>query len=179
MDSLIHWRRSQVIELLAKGKNLSQISQILKVDVSTISRDYAYIKDNSRQILQNYFSDTAPMELSQCLARLKAINTECWNVVERAITSKNDKLLLQALAEARETSQVLANVITNNKGAIDQALAFLDEREKKQVPHNTTNKGLVSNIGARSKSNISSETAESDTEATEATTEKQDERAVF
>ncbi len=44
------------------------------------------------------------MELSQPLARLKSINREIWYVVDHALAEKNDKLLLQALAEARETS---------------------------------------------------------------------------
>ncbi len=44
------------------------------------------------------------MELSQPLARLKSINREIWYVVDHALAEKNDKLLLQALAEVHETS---------------------------------------------------------------------------
>ena len=39
-QELIDWRRGQVIELIGKGRNLAQTAEILKVDVSTISRDY-------------------------------------------------------------------------------------------------------------------------------------------
>jgi hypothetical protein len=36
-QELIDWRRGQVIQLISKGKNLTQTAEILKVDVSTRS----------------------------------------------------------------------------------------------------------------------------------------------
>ena len=44
-QELFDWRRGQVIELISKGKNLTQTAEILKVDISTISRDYQYIRE--------------------------------------------------------------------------------------------------------------------------------------
>jgi hypothetical protein len=36
-QELIDWRRGQVIQLISKGKNLTQTAEILQVDVSTRS----------------------------------------------------------------------------------------------------------------------------------------------
>ncbi len=38
-QELIDWRRGQVIQLISKGKNLTQTAEILKVDIITICRD--------------------------------------------------------------------------------------------------------------------------------------------
>jgi transposase-like protein len=38
-QELIDWSRGQVIQLISKGKNLTQTAEILKVDISTICRD--------------------------------------------------------------------------------------------------------------------------------------------
>jgi hypothetical protein len=62
-EELIDWRRGQVIELISKGKSLTQIAEILKVDVSTISRDYQYIRENANSILKNFLLKFCPLKL--------------------------------------------------------------------------------------------------------------------
>lgn len=53
------WRRGQAIEFISKCKNLLQIAEILKVDISTVSRDYQYIRENARKVLEKYLAETA------------------------------------------------------------------------------------------------------------------------
>jgi DNA-binding transcriptional ArsR family regulator len=62
---LIKWRRAKVIELVSKGKNLSEIAEILKIDVSTVSRDYQYIRENASKVLEKYLVETVPLEMAK------------------------------------------------------------------------------------------------------------------
>jgi hypothetical protein len=129
---LIEWRRSQVIELISKGKNLSQTAEILRVDVSTVCRDYQYIRENADKVLKKYFAETVPLEVTKCLSRLNAISNEAWKMAEQA--GINEKTKLSALSLAQDAALHIVNVVTNNKPLIDEAFTFaVGEQEKKSL----------------------------------------------
>ena len=75
-QELIDWRRGQVIELISKGKNLTQTAEILKVDIRTICRDYQYLRENANSILKKYVVEIQPLEATKCLSKLTAISNE-------------------------------------------------------------------------------------------------------
>jgi IS30 family transposase len=62
---LIDWRRSQIIQLIHKGKTLNEIAEILQLDRSTISRDYQCNKDNAADVMSKYSVDTKPLEVKK------------------------------------------------------------------------------------------------------------------
>lgn len=80
---LIDWRRSQVFQLIQKGKTLKQIAELLQVDRSTVSRDYQFIRDNAADVMSKYFVEILPMEVIKFLARLNAVSDEVWGWLER------------------------------------------------------------------------------------------------
>jgi hypothetical protein len=131
-QELIEWRRSQVIELISKGKNLSQTAEILRVDVSTVCRDYQYIKENADRVLKKYFVETVPLEVTKCLSRLNSISNEAWKMAEQA--GINEKTKLSVLSLAQEAALHIVNVVTNNKPLIDEAFTFaVDEQDRKSL----------------------------------------------
>ena len=50
----IEWRRYQVLELSSKGYSQSEIARTLQIDRSIISRDCAYLKEQSKQNIRKY-----------------------------------------------------------------------------------------------------------------------------
>ena len=83
-QAIIDWRRSQVLQLVQKGKTLNEIAEILQVDRSTVSRDYQCIRDNAADVMSKYFVETLPMEVMKFLARLNGVSDEAWRMVDRA-----------------------------------------------------------------------------------------------
>jgi hypothetical protein len=100
-QEMIDWRRGQVIELISKGKNLTQAVEILKVDVSTISRDYQYIRENANSILIKYIVEIVPLEVTKCLSRLTSISNEAWNMAEQADMEGDRKAKITSLSLAQ------------------------------------------------------------------------------
>src|SRR5215212_445085 len=96
---LAEWRRAEVIQLISKGKNLTRTAEILKVDVSTVCRDYQYIRENANMVLKKYLAETVPLEVTKCLSRLNAISNEAWKMAEQA-PADNQKAKLAALSLA-------------------------------------------------------------------------------
>jgi hypothetical protein len=125
LQDSIELRRTKVIELVSKGKNLSEIGEILNVDVSTISRDYKQIKENASRITEQYLNETVPLELAKCLSRLNSVSDEAWAMVEQASDYKEK---IAALSLAMRAAVQLVNLVTNqSKNAIGIATDDVDE----------------------------------------------------
>ena len=65
------WRRNQVMELCSKGYSQSDISRILKVDKSVISRDIGYLSLEAKNRINEFVSDKLPSEYEKCLLGYK------------------------------------------------------------------------------------------------------------
>ena len=131
-EELIDWRRGQVIELISKGKNLTQISEILKVDISTISRDYQYIRENANSILKNFFVEILPLEATKCLSRLTSISNEAWKMAEQADKEGDRKTKASAMSLAQKAALDILYVITDNQWLVDEAYRVEEEEKKKK-----------------------------------------------
>jgi hypothetical protein len=124
-QTLIHWRRAQVVQLLSKGKNLTQIAEILKVDRSTVSRDYQFVKENASDVMRKYLVDTLPFELTKFLARLNSISDEAWKMVEQADKEGDMRTKFQALSLAQKAALQIVQVITGNEAIIKEAFEYV------------------------------------------------------
>jgi chloramphenicol O-acetyltransferase len=131
-QELIDWRRGQVLQLISKGKNLTQIAEILNVDVSTICRDYQYIKENANIILQKYFAETLILEVTKCLARLTEISNEAWKMAEQADKEGDKKAKATALSLAQKAALDLVKILTDNHWLVDEAYRVKEEEKKEQ-----------------------------------------------
>jgi hypothetical protein len=128
-QELIDWRRGQVLQLISKGKNLTQIAEILNVDVSTVCRDYQYIRENADVIVEKYFAETVILEVAKCLARLTSISDEAWKMVEQADKQGDKKTKATALSLAQKAALDLVKILTDNHWLVDRAcMVKQDER---------------------------------------------------
>ena len=131
-QELIDWRRGQVIELISKGKNLTQTAEILKVDISTISGDYQYIRENADSILKKYIVEIVPLEVTKCLSRLTSISNEAWKMAEQADMEGDRKAKVTSLSLAQKAALDILNLITNNHWLVDEAIKVEKEEEEKK-----------------------------------------------
>jgi ParB-like chromosome segregation protein Spo0J len=139
-DDLLHWRRSQVVKLLATGYTIDQTAEKLQVSPKTVQRDYAYIRHHAYEVLRKYFVDTVPNEILKALARLTAVSDAAWAMAARAREEGNDKLEADALRLAKDTVKEITDIVTDNKPLIDAAYEAAykqdDDKEQQQLRMN-------------------------------------------
>jgi hypothetical protein len=126
---LIEWRREQVLKMRSLGSNMTDIAKTLKVDVSTISRDMAFLRVQAKENIKQYLNDRLPMEYEKCLTGLTSILEEAWN------TSKNTQdngEKIQALSLAKECYGMKLDLLTN-VSVVDDVIKFVESKEKKMT----------------------------------------------
>jgi transposase len=65
--------------LTSKGHTQSEISNILCVSISTISRDLSSLREEAKTHVRKYIDERLPEEYEKCLVGLTAILKEAWN----------------------------------------------------------------------------------------------------
>ena len=111
MQQQIEWRTSKVMELLSKGENnQSEIARTLQVDRTIISRDIAYLREQSRTTIRKYIDETLAEEYEKCLVGINSILRGVWNISERV---ENKKEKIQALSVAKERCSMKLDLLTN------------------------------------------------------------------
>ena len=121
------WRRSKVLELSSKWNSQSEISKILQVDKSIISRDIAYLRVQSKQNIRKYVDERLPEEYEKCLVGLNAILKETWNQAQNTDITKEK---IQALSLAKDCYSMKLELLTNAT-VVDDALKFVSSRTEK------------------------------------------------
>ena len=66
----VEWRRNKVLELLSKGDSQSDIAKTLQVDLSIISRDVYFLRQQAKQNIKRYIDERLPEEYEKCLVGL-------------------------------------------------------------------------------------------------------------
>jgi hypothetical protein len=139
-DDLLHWRRYQVVKLLAQGFTIDQTAEKLQVSPKTVQRDYAYIRHHAYEVIRNYGEDTVPNEMLKALARLTAVSDAAWAMAARAKEKDDDKLEVVALRLAKDTAIEIIDLITNNHSFVDAAFeaVYQDSEQYRQVNKSKT-----------------------------------------
>jgi hypothetical protein len=78
----VEWRRTKVLELLSKGDSQSDIAKTLQVDLSIISRDVYFLRQQTKDNIKKYIDERLPEEYEKCLVGLNAITKEAWNTAQ-------------------------------------------------------------------------------------------------
>ena len=78
----VEWRRTKVLELLSKGDSQSDIAKTLQVDLSIISRDVYFLRQQTKDNIKKYIDKRLPEEYEKCLVGLNAITKEAWNTAQ-------------------------------------------------------------------------------------------------
>src|ERR671931_28691 len=69
----VEWRRAKVLELLSKGDSQSEIAKILQVDISIISRDVYFLRQQAKHNIKRYIDERLPEEYEKCIVGLNTI----------------------------------------------------------------------------------------------------------
>src|ERR687886_2913828 len=95
----VEWRRTKVLELLSKGNtSQSEIAKALQVDLSIISRDVYFLRQQAKHNIKRYIDERLLEEYEKCLVGLNAITKEAWNTAHNA-EDKREKVQALSLAK--------------------------------------------------------------------------------
>jgi DNA-binding CsgD family transcriptional regulator len=135
-QDLVEHRRSEVLDLAAKGLSQSQISRILHVDRSTISRDFTTLRQQAKDNIKLYLEERLPFEYEKCLASFNTIQARAWLIVEK---SEDPRVELLALQLAKDCSKERVDLL-NHAQTVDDAIRFatmankaLEKEEKHDI----------------------------------------------
>jgi transcriptional regulator len=53
----VEWRRAKVLEMLSKGDSQSEIAKVLQVDISIISRDVYFLRQQAKDNIKKYIDE--------------------------------------------------------------------------------------------------------------------------
>jgi hypothetical protein len=123
----VEWRRTKVLELLSKGSSQSEIAKVLQVDLSIISRDVYYLRQQAKSSIKRYIDERLPEEYEKCLVGLTAILREAWSTSQQA-EDRREKI--QALSLAKDCYSMKLDLLTNAK-VVDDAIRFVKESNGK------------------------------------------------
>jgi hypothetical protein len=135
----VEWRRAKVLELTSKGNSQTEISGILHVDLSIISRDISYLRQQSKQNIKKYIDERLPEEYEKCMVGLTSILREAWNTAQNT-QDKREKI--QALSLAKECYSMKLELLTNAT-VIDDAIRFVSEHVLDYKRRNNMDKDIA------------------------------------
>jgi hypothetical protein len=125
----VEWRRTKVLELLSKGDSQSDIAKTLQVDLSIISRDVYFLRQQTKSNIKRYIDERLPEEYEKCLVGLNAITKEALNT---AANTKDRREKIQALSLAKECYSMKLDLLTNAT-VIDDAIRFVSNRTNEML----------------------------------------------
>jgi hypothetical protein len=123
----VEWRRAKVLELLSKGDSQSEIAKTLQIDLSIISRDVYFLRQQAKANIKRYIDERLPEEYEKCLVGLTAITKEAWNTAQNT-EDKREKI--QALSLAKECYSMKLDLVTNAT-VVDDAIRFVTSQQSK------------------------------------------------
>jgi hypothetical protein len=122
----VEWRRAKVLELLSKGGSQSEIAKLLQVDLSIISKDVYFLRQQAKDNIKRYIDERLPEEYEKCLVGLNAITKEAWDTAHNT-EDKREKI--QALSLAKECYSMRLDLLTNAT-VVDDAIRFVEKNSK-------------------------------------------------
>jgi hypothetical protein len=129
---LMLWRRDRVIELMSKGHNQTEISEILKVNRSVISRDIGSINQQAKQNLHKFIDQKLPGEYQKCLVGINEVLKIAWNTTNERDIDRREKI--QALSLVKECIVTKLELLTN-ASILDDAMKFVAKHQHQQQQH--------------------------------------------
>jgi hypothetical protein len=85
--------------MYAAGKTMTEIAETLKVDISTISRDIGFIREESRSKQAEYIDRELPFRHRLRVANMDRAITEMWELYEQEHDSRAKKALLDSITD--------------------------------------------------------------------------------
>ncbi len=117
----VEWRRSKVLELLSMGNSQTEIAKTLQIDLSIVSRDTSFLRQQAKNNIRKYIDEKLPEVYEKCLVGLNAIVREAWNTSQQ---TEDRREKIQALSLAKECYGMKLDLLTNAT-VIDDAIRFV------------------------------------------------------
>src|SRR5919202_1287809 len=131
----VEWRRTKVLELLSKGDSQSEIAKTLQVDLSVISRDVYFLRQQAKTNIERYIDERLPEEYEKCLVGLNAILKEAWDTAQDT-EDKREKI--HALSLAKECYSMKLELLTNAT-VVDDAIRFVSQKSGDKLKSSSSN----------------------------------------
>lgn len=139
----LEWRRNKVNELSIKGFGLTEISRMLSIPKSTISRDIEYLREAANETIKNHIQKKLPYEYSKCIQGLEEIIKESWIILAQSEKLGNTKDKLQSLALIKDTYNTKMDLLTN-ASLLQNSINFVEQNKKDKLV-TEVNSGIKSN----------------------------------
>jgi hypothetical protein len=124
-DKEIAWRRSKIIELKAIGLNQAEIARELKVTDGTISLDMQYLREQAKQCIKEYITDSLPEQYQVCLSALDTILKNAFVIMQK---TEDNREKLAAMELFKDTHLVKLELLSNAT-TIDHALEYIRNKQ--------------------------------------------------
>jgi len=134
----VEWRRAKVLELLSMGNSHTEIANTLQIDLSTISRDTSFLRQQARDNIKKYIDERLPEEYEKCLVGLNSIVKEA-RTTSQQTHDRREKI--QALSLTKDCYAMKLDLLTNAT-VVDDAIRFISGYDK-----HTTNLSSASQLG--------------------------------
>jgi hypothetical protein len=96
--------------MLSQGHSQLEISKVLHVNKSVISRDTAHLRKRAQDDLKNHIQDKLPEIYQECSSQISQLLTMCWSINRKEI---DDRTKLQTLALINDINKVKIDLATN------------------------------------------------------------------
>ena len=133
----LQWRRQSVLTLLAEDHSQNEIASILKVSPASISKDVAYLKDQSRLLLRTHLKENFPLEYQQALINLKSIQREAREMLRNPET--DDRIKSRLFIVIKDITESIMNLVLKGD-VIDDAITFMEDKTAEAMEHMTIGK---------------------------------------
>jgi predicted transcriptional regulator len=126
----LEWRRQRVLTLLAEDYSQNEIASLLQVSPASISKDVAYLRDQSKLLLRIHLKETFPLEYQQALINLKSIRREARELLRKPETDERVKTRLFLVI--KDITESIMNLVSKGD-AIDDTIAFMEEKTEQTI----------------------------------------------
>lgn len=105
-QTLIDWRRSRLLNEIAKGRTLTSISEELQVSVPTLSRDLSILRRQARERQSEYIADL-PFRHQLSIKNLDNCLSELWKLYGEEADVKMKKAIIDSITETVIKQQII------------------------------------------------------------------------
>jgi hypothetical protein len=128
----LQWRRQRVLALLAEDYSQNEIASILQVRAASISKDVAYLKDQSRLLLRIHLKQTFPLEYPQSLINLKSIRRQAREMLKKPET--DDRVKARLFIVIKDITESIMKLVSQGN-AIDDIITFMEDKTAEAIEH--------------------------------------------
>jgi hypothetical protein len=128
----LEWRRQRVLTLLAEDYSQNEIALLLQVSPASISKDVAYLRDQSKLLLRSHLKETFPLEYQQALINLKSIRRDAREMLRKPEIDERVKTRLFLVI--KDITESIMNLILKGD-TIDDAITFMEDKTAEMIEH--------------------------------------------